>query len=327
MALSQKDIDELISSVMEKSDSSSSQVVKARLRVYDFGRPDKFSKDHIRGAQLLFDNFSRQLVSYFSALLRMPIHAEVSSVDQMTYQEFSQELANPCSVAVVSWSNLPSNMLSNISLNVILPMLDRVCGGPGNMPGESRPLTEIEMAMSRRLVQGMSDILSSTMKEFNINHELSVMALETNPVFIQQAMAPNDMVLSVSLILKFSQQVGFVEFCLPYALLEPVLPALSANRWFSRGMEQNSRQGDSVSTALTGINVPISCRLGSTTLSLKDILSMETEDVLELNAPKDGYATLFVFGKPKFRTKIGLVGNRLAAKIVSLAEDGEGDPM
>ncbi len=328
MALSQKDIDELIVSVMRKGGAGSlPQVAKARLRVYDFKRPDKFSKDHMRGAQLLFDNFSRQLTSYFSALFRMAIHVEVSSIDQVTYQEFAKALPSPCSVAIVSWDDLPSNMLSNFSLKVILPMLDRMCGGEGNPSTVSRSLTEIEMAMAKRLAQGMSDILSATMKELDINRKLSVVALETNPLFIQQAMAPNDMVLSVSVTVKFGNQSGLVEFCLPHVLLEPVLPALSANRWFSRGMEPSRPEGESVTNALEDIDVPISCRLGSTALSLLDIVSMETGDVLELDAPKGGYVTLYVFGKPKFKAKIGLIGNRLAAKIVSLAEEGEGDPV
>lgn len=328
LALSQRDIDELIGQVMRKGGAERTpQVAKARLRAYDFKRPDKFSKDHVRGAQLLFDNFGRQLTSHFSAMFRMALHAEVHSIDQVTYEEFAQSLPDPCAVAIVSWSDLPSNMLTNMGLEVILPMLDRMCGGEGNPSVMSRSLTDIEVAMSRRLAQGMSDILAATVKEFNLQHKLSVVALETNPLFIQQAMAPNDMVLSVSVALKFGNRSGLLEFCLPHALLEPVLPALSANRWFSTGTEQASTESDSVTSALEAVDVPISCRLGSTTLPLKDIMSMEEDDMLELNAPKTGYVTLYVFGKPKFKAKIGLMGNKLAARVVALAEEGEGDPV
>ncbi len=328
MALSQKDIDELIGRVKRKGGAERTpQIAKAKLRAYDFKRPDKFSKDHMRGAQLLFDNFGRQLTSHFSAMFRMAIHAEVESIDQVTYEEFAQALPDPCAVAIVSWSDLPSNMLTDMSLKVMLPMLDRMCGGEGKPSLVSRPLTDIEVAMAKRVAQGMSDILSATMREFNIHHQLSAVALETNPLFIQQAMAPNDMVLSVSVELKFGSQSGLLQFCLPHALLEPVLPALSANRWFSTGAQQARPESDSVAGALEAVDVPISCRLGSTTLSLRDILSMEEDDMLELNAPKTGYATLYVFGKPKFKAKIGLMGNKLAARVVALAEEGEGDPV
>ena len=48
MALSQKDIDELIGRVKRKGGAERTpQIAKAKLRAYDFKRPDKFSKDHI----------------------------------------------------------------------------------------------------------------------------------------------------------------------------------------------------------------------------------------------------------------------------------------
>ncbi|MEX0974440.1 MAG: FliM/FliN family flagellar motor switch protein [Bacillota bacterium] len=331
MALSQKDIEELINSVIKKSDAEAKpQVAKPRLRVYDFRRPDKFSKDQLRGAQLLFDNFSRQLTSYFSGLFRMAIHANVNSIDQVTYQEFARGLSSPCCVGIVNWGKLPSNMLVNMSLKVALPMLDRLCGGGGNPPGISRTLTEIEMAMTRRTVQNMAELLRDSLREFHIQGgEITVPSLEVNPLFIQQALPPNDMVLSVSVAVKFGAQTGTVEFCLPYVLLEPVLPALSANRWLSRGDEalSNGPSKAVVSSAIEDIEVPLSCRLGGTVLSMKDVLSLEKGDVLELNVSKSGPATLYVFGKPKFSVKVGTVENRLAARILSLAEDGEEDPV
>ncbi len=330
MALSQKDIEDLINSVIKKSDAEDKpQVVKPRLRVYDFRRPDKFTKDQLRGAQLLFDNFSRQLTSFFSGLFRMAIHANVNSIDQITYQEFAKGLSSPCCVGIVNWGNLPSNMLVNLSLKIALPMLDRLCGGGGNPPGISRTLTEIEMAVSRRMVQNMADLLRQSLREFHVRDgDIEVASLEVNPLFIQQALPPSDMVLSASVSLKFGAQTGTVEFCMPYRLLEPVLPALSANRWLSRGDEQKQNGSkDGASGTLDEIEVPLSCRLGGTVLPMKDVLSLEKGDVLELNVSKNGPATLYVFGKPKYSVHVGTVQNRLAARIISLAEDGEEDPV
>jgi len=331
LALTKRDIEELINSVIRSSQAAAKpQIAKPRLRVYDFRRPDKFSKDQLRGVQLLFDNFSRQLTSYCSGLFRMAIHANVISLDQVTYQEFAKGLSSPCCVGILNWGNLPSNMLVNLSLKVVLPMLDRMCGGGGNPPAISRTLTEIEAAMARKLIQSMADILGDSAGEFRISAgNLTVSSLEVNPLFVQQALPPNDMVLSVSVGVKFGAQSGTIEFCLPYVLLEPILPALSANRWFSRGdngLETDRGQG-AVSEAIEEVEVPLSCRLGEVVLPMRDVLSLQEGDILELNVSKNGPATLYVFGKPKFSVKVGRVGNRLAARIISVAEDGEEDPV
>jgi len=329
LALSQKEIEDLINSLIKKDETETKpQIAKPRLRVYDFKRPDKFSKDHLRGAQLLFDNFSRQLTSHFSALFRMAIHAGVSSVDQVTYEEFAKELTNPCCVGIVNWGQLPSNMLVSIGMRVVLPMLDRLCGGGGTSPGVNRSLTEIELAMSKRIAQSIVDIFRDTLREYRIDaRDLVISAMEVNPLFVQQALPPNDMVLSVSVAIRFGSQTGTLQFCLPYTLLEPVLPAFSATRWFSRGRSaaEDKGDGDTVADALQEVEVPLSCRLGQAVLSVQDLLSLEAGDIIDLTTPKDGYATICVFGKPKFIAKIGRIGGRLAARIVGVAEDGEED--
>ena len=72
MALTQQEIEALVNSVMKQSEAEEKpQLAKPRLRVYDFRRPDKFSKDHLRGAQLLLTT-SRQLTSYFRGFSGWP---------------------------------------------------------------------------------------------------------------------------------------------------------------------------------------------------------------------------------------------------------------
>ncbi len=329
MALTQKEIDALIDSVLKRQTGDKLQVAQGRLRVYDFRRPDKFSKDHLRGAQLIFDSFCRQTTSYFSGLFRMAVHVEVESIDQLTYAEFSRELSNPCCVAIVKLGDLPSSMLVNAHLRVMLPMLDRLCGGEGNSPGFSRTLTEIEISMARRILLALTGIFGETLEDFNMGHNRpDISSIEVNPYFIQQIMGPSDMVLSASILVRFGAQSDRIEFCLPYVTLEPVLPAFSLNRWFRENDGSDDKgDGHSVSPAIENLEVPISCRLGKTVLQMSQVVSLREGDVIEMDLSKDGLATLYVFGKAKFSAEVGTLGNRLAARICSLWENGEEDPV
>lgn len=324
MALTQKEIEDLINSMMATdADQQEPQVAKPRLRVYDFKRPDKFSKDHLRGIQLLFDNFCRFLTSYFSGFFRVTVHSHVESVDQITYEEFASNLPNPCVVAVVQWGSLPSNMLISFSPQIAIPMVDRLCGGTGDSVSLSRVLTDIETAVLTRVAETMTDMLSVTLREFKVEeHNLKVNSIELNPLFIQQAMAPNDVVLSVMLKMKFGAHSGNIEFCLPYVLLEPILPALSAHRWFSQRDEEAKppRTEDAIDT-ISHIEVPISCILGECTLTMNDILSLKPGDVIELNTRKKDPATIYILDKPKFKAEVGRIGSRLAARITSRADE------
>jgi flagellar motor switch protein FliM len=152
----------------------------------------------------------------------------VNSIDQITYQEFAKGLTSPCAVGIATWGKAPANMLINMSLRVALPMLDRLCGGGGNPPGVSRTLTEIEMAMTRRMLQNMTDLLRMSLREFHVqDQEINVTSLEVNPLFIQQAMPPNDMVLSASVAIKFgAQRVLWSSVCLMRSLNQCFLRCL-----------------------------------------------------------------------------------------------------
>ena len=111
--LSQSEIDKLLSALSDGTVSA--EEVKAdeeqkKVKTYDFKRPDKFSKDQIRTLQMLHDNFGRLLNTYLSTSLRSMVDVEVASVEQLTYQEFVQSLANPSVIGVLAVPPLKGNI-------------------------------------------------------------------------------------------------------------------------------------------------------------------------------------------------------------------------
>ncbi len=89
--LSQAEIDELLSNISSGAVSAEeiqSEERQRKVKIYDFKRPDKFSKDQIRTLSMIHENFARLLNTYLSAQLRTMVHIDVASVDQLTYEEF-----------------------------------------------------------------------------------------------------------------------------------------------------------------------------------------------------------------------------------------------
>ena len=79
--LSQSEIDKLLSALDEGSVSA--EEVKAeeeqkKVKIYDFKRPDKFSKDQIRTLQMLHENFGRMMNTYLSTNLRSLVDVQVA---------------------------------------------------------------------------------------------------------------------------------------------------------------------------------------------------------------------------------------------------------
>src|SRR5690625_2825648 len=65
-----------------------------KVRVYDFKRALRFSKDQIRSIYRVHENYARLLTTYFSAQLRTYVNISVASVDQIPYEEFIRSIPN-----------------------------------------------------------------------------------------------------------------------------------------------------------------------------------------------------------------------------------------
>ncbi|HHY35546.1 MAG TPA: flagellar motor switch protein FliM [Firmicutes bacterium] len=317
-ALSQKEIEELIKGLVPKPEAGGgAHVARPRLRVYDFKRPDKFSRDQLRGMQLIYDNFSRQLTAFLSTFFRKAVHVTVSLVDQITYGEFSSGLSDPCCVVAAQWKPLASTVLMNLGPEMAIAMVDRLLGGEGK-PGLSRQLTDIETTIFRKVAGSVFDLFGQVIEDLGIGkYSISVSAIETNPLFIQQAMAPNEIVLSVSIQLSFGGESGTVEFITPYVTLEPILPKISQRQWFARYQpEESSGDSDQALEAFKDVEIPLSIRLGEALLTVREVMSLEPGDTIELETVPGKEAVVYILGEPRFRARVGRVKNHLAVKIV-----------
>ena len=62
---------------------------------FDFRRPSKFSRDHTRALQVVHETFARQFSTVLATTLRTPSNVTLTSVEQLTYDEYIAALPNP----------------------------------------------------------------------------------------------------------------------------------------------------------------------------------------------------------------------------------------
>jgi len=94
--LSQNEIDALLSALSSGEiveDDIIKEEEKQKVKLYDFGSPQKFSKDHIRTLELIHDNFSRIISNFLTAQVRSNVKVNIVSVQQITYEEFIMEVS------------------------------------------------------------------------------------------------------------------------------------------------------------------------------------------------------------------------------------------
>jgi flagellar motor switch protein FliM len=66
-------------------------------KLYDFRRPDKFSKENLRSLRILHESFARLLGQALTSYLSAGVQVRLTMLEQGTYDEYIQSLPNnPC---------------------------------------------------------------------------------------------------------------------------------------------------------------------------------------------------------------------------------------
>jgi flagellar motor switch protein FliM len=326
--LSQAEIDALLSALSTgevDANEIKEEQKQRKVKVYDFKRPDKFSKDQIRTLSMLHENFARLLNTYLSAHLRAMVQVNVASVDQLTYEEFVRSMPNPSVISILQMHPLKGNAILEINPGIIFAIIDRLFGGSGQASSKPRPLTDIEENIVRRVMAKTLESLAEAWKQV-VPLSPALEVIETNPAFAQ-IVPPNDMVVLITLQAKVGQAEGFINLCIPYLVLEPIMSKLTTSYWVGGTVKGSSTEHiQSLQRRVEKIKVPIIVELGKTTVTVHELLDLRPDDVLQLDTKINQDMQIIIGSHKKFFCKPGIAGSKLAIQITSVVKEGE-DPI
>lgn len=326
--LSQEEIDALLNA-LTTGESKSANFQKAdeshkKVRVYDFKRPNKFSKEQIHTLQAIHENYARLMATFFSAHLRTFVQMSVHAVEQLTYDEFIKSMPNPTIMNIFQMEPLAGNAILEINPGLAFSMLDRLFGGPGEAPEKIRGLTDIERTVLEKIVIRSLQILREGWENI-IQFHPKLEVIETNPLFTQ-IVSPSEMVVLVTFQTSIGENQGLMNLCLPFIVLEPIIGKLSAHFWFAGTAKgQTAENMANIRRRIEKAKVNLSVVLGQANITLGELLELQTGDVIQLESSINNCLPMLVGTKQKFLGRPGVVGSKMAVEITSIVLEGEED--
>ncbi len=321
--LSQDEIDALLAAISTgevESEEPKSAIDKRKVKIYDFKRPDKFSKDQLRTLQMIHETFARLSTTSLSAQLRALVSVHVASVDQLTYEEFIRSIPNPTTLGIINMDPLKGSAIFEIDPSITFTIIDRLFGGEGQPMKTNRELTEIEQSvMESIIVRLLTNLREAWATVIDLRPRLS--QIETNPQFAQ-IVPPTDMVVLTTFETKVGEVEGMMNFCIPYITIEPIVTKLSAQYWYSSIRKGASSENfEMIKERLNTVYLPVSVELGSTELPVRDILQLKVGDVIKLDTKVTADLKVKVVDRVKFTAKAGIVGVKKAVQITGIIEE------
>ncbi len=322
--LSQSEIDSLLAALssgeLDAGDIQNDN--EKQVKNYDFNRPAKFSKEHLRTLEIIFEHYGRLVSTNLPGYLRKNIQVTVASSETVAFSEFSNALSNPVILGVVNFAPLNGNILIELSTNLGYAMIDRMLGGSGIPLEKTREFSQIELTIVERIMTLLTQLMREPWKNVvDISPVLN--RLETNVQFTQ-VVPPSDMVAIVTLNLKIGDVEGYINMCLPFFTLEDVMDKLNTKYWYSVMQENKDEHYDEyIESMIRKVHVPVKAVLGKSKISVSDFLGLQVGDCIRLDTKVDGDMQVYVGNIKKFTALPGANDDAYAVRITSVIREEE----
>ncbi|WLR52346.1 flagellar motor switch protein FliM [Bacillus tianshenii] len=325
--LSQSEIDALLSAISTgemNAEELKKEDTQKKVKVYDFKRALRFSKDQIRSLSRIHENFARLLTTFFAAQLRTYIQISVASVDQIPYEEFIRSIPKMTILNVFEVPPLDGRIVLEVNPNIAYSMMDRTLGGRGASINKVESLTEIETKIMSNLFEKAVDNLREAWASV-VDIDPILTDFEVNPQFLQMV-SPNETVVVISLNTTIGEASGMINICIPHVVLEPMIPKLSVHYWMqSTKKEREPEELELLKKRLKRASVPLRAVLGESTISVNEFLNINVGDVIQLEQKIDQPLVLQAGERPKFLVQPGKQSTKMAVQILDTIKGGDDD--
>jgi flagellar motor switch protein FliM len=249
---------------------------------YDFRRPIKLSREHVRTLQIAFETYARSCGTLFTTRLRVVSSVTLAGVEQLTYDEYVSSLNNPTVVAVVAIDPLPGSLLLEMSSSAAMTSIDHMLGGPGGAQPE-RPLTEVEMPLLRGLLERMLGELRYAFEQL-VDIEPKLREIEYNAQFLR-AHQPGDAVVIASFDMKIGSEECVASICLPFNTILPVLEHETAIEPTEAERAARLVAFRNLTAGLSAAPIDVAVRFQPIRMRTDDIVDLQPGDVVPLGHP------------------------------------------
>ena len=249
---------------------------------YDFRRPIKLSREHVRSLQICFETYARSCGNLLTTRLRVISSVTLASIEQLNYDEYVASLSTPTVIATVALDPLTGTVLVEMASSTVMTAIDHMLGGPGG-PQPERPLTEVEMPLLRGLLDRM---LGELRYGFATLVELApkLREIEYNAQFLR-AHQQGDAVVVASFDMKIGTEECVASICLPFNTILPVLERQEQIELTTAERMMREGAARSLTAGLSAAPIDVAVRFQPIRMRTDDIVDLRPGDVVPLGHP------------------------------------------
>ncbi len=320
--LTQSEIDALLNSL------SVGEVIKPEaepeegqsIRIYNFRTANKFSKEQMRTLHTISDNFASMMSTRLTGMLRTLCEVTVVSVEEQIFGEFNNSIPLPALISVVNAAPLTGSMILQMSSAVVYGIISCLFGGSADYTNESKPFSEIDLAIIQSVLPRFLGILETSWKKVAAL-KMSLERIEMSPQFTQIA-AANEPSAIITFNVKMDSIEDMMAICVPHFLIQPLSKQLNSIAWALGDQASGKRPPDAqLEAQILETKVSLCTRLQTSRITMRELLQIQQGDIICTNHKIKDFILMDVEQIPKFKAVLGMSEEKRVVQIAKIMKE------
>jgi flagellar motor switch protein FliM len=283
---------------------------------YDLTSQDRI----IRGQMPTLDSINDRIASQFgkslAARTRLDVRAAATPSTLLKFADVTPLLGAPGTVAVLGLGAGHGLALLILEGELGQALLsgafgDRKARAVAAIPEARLELTQVERVVLKHLLVMLTEAMGAAWAEV-LPFKPEVLRFEADMRMVTIA-NPSDVIILCSFELTGAID-GRIQLALPYAAVESAKKLLTSSPRL--GGQSDARFSTALARELEGVEVELRVEIGTRTLTLSELLSLQIGEVLTLGTNESTPLPVFVQGRPKMSGSPRVVGGSTAVEIL-----------
>jgi flagellar motor switch protein FliM len=319
--LSQDEVDSLLSAVNEDDDGVEGleddfdtdfddDDSDDNIQPYDLTNQDRVIRGRMPILEIIYERFIRQFRVSLSNSLRKISTISMISTDLLKFGEFVNTLPIPSCMCIIRFNDLRGPALMVFESKLAYAIIDSYFGGTDRpfTKIEGKEFTSIELSFMRKVMDmAIEDLEEAWAPVHRIDAQY--VRTEINPQFVG-VVPPSDVIITTTFEVEFESASGTIMVVVPYATIEPIKQKLSSSYQTDHD-EVDTVWTHSMHEHINDSKTEAIVKLGETDMTVGDLVSLQTGDIIPLSREVSGELELEIEGVKKLKCLAGVYkGNR-----------------
>jgi len=279
----------------------------------NFRYAGRLSNENARALTALHEKFALNVTTSLELYLGATLHLKLLSLEQMAIVDYISGIAPNSYLLPCALNVMESNVLIEMDIALIFPIIDLLLGGAGTASENAREITDID----EEIMQTVTALIVSQIERAWQTLNLSLTAGRSiKPNMIQQVFMANDKLVLLMFEMTVGETTAPFKIVLPTSFVGFLLRHLNAMQ-SKKASSLRQLRSPSLRERILDCDINVSADITQMRVFVKDLVGLKPGTILKMRAPVKRPGRLTVDNVEIFEAMLVRNGTRKAAQLSS----------